>query len=66
VVAFIQGAQGLGERPLQPGQVVGLAVMVRRELVGPQGRGVPYVIAGALDKGSDIADALREDSKILP
>jgi hypothetical protein len=50
-------AQGLGERPLQPGEVVGLAVMVRRELVGPADRGVPYIFAGTLDKRSDIADA---------
>ncbi len=33
--ALFQRAQGLGERPLQPGEVVGLAMMVRRELVGP-------------------------------
>jgi hypothetical protein len=38
--------------------VVGLAVMVRRELVGPADRSVPYVFAGTLDKRSDIADAL--------
>ena len=55
--ALFQGAQGLGERPLQPGEVVGLAVMVRRELVGPADRSVPYVFAGTLDKRPDIADA---------
>src|SRR5215467_9552399 len=57
--AFFQRAQGLCERPLQPGEVVGLAVMVRRELVGPADRGVPDVFAGALDERSDLADALR-------
>src|SRR5690242_6768860 len=31
--------------------------MVRRELVGPPDRGVPYVFAGPLDEGPDIADA---------
>src|SRR2546430_2419537 len=56
--ALFQRAQGLGERPLQPGEVVGLAVMVRRELVGPPDRGVPYVFAGTLDERPDIADAL--------
>ena len=55
--ALFQCAQGLSERPLQPGEVVGLAVMVRRELVGPPDRSVPYVLAGTLDKRSDIADA---------
>ena len=55
--ALFQRAQGLGERPLQPGEVVGLAVMVRRGLVGPADRSVPYVFAGTLDKRSDIADA---------
>src|SRR5207244_1912318 len=55
--ALVQCAQGLGERPLQPGEVVGLAVMVRRELVGPADCGVPYVCAGTLDEGPDIADA---------
>src|SRR5256884_9732831 len=48
---------GLVERPFQPGEVVGLAVMVRRELVGPADRGVPYVFAGTLDQRSDIPDA---------
>ena len=57
--ALLQRAQGLGERPLQPGEVVGLAVMVRRELVGPPDGSVPYVFAGTLDKRSDIADAFR-------
>src|ERR1700731_3491526 len=56
-VALFQRAQGLGERPLQPGEVVGLAVMVRRELVGPPDRSVPYVLAGTLDECPDIADA---------
>jgi hypothetical protein len=37
--------------------MAGLAVMVRRELVGPSDRGVPYVFAGALDEGPDVADA---------
>src|SRR5262250_4025232 len=55
--ARFQCTQGLGERPLQPGEVVGLAVMVRRGLVGPANRSVPYVFAGTLDKRSDIADA---------
>src|SRR5437667_6423464 len=55
--ALFQRAQGLGERPFQPGEVVGLAVMVRRELVGPADRGVPYVFAGTLDQRSDIPDA---------
>jgi hypothetical protein len=55
--ALFQRAQGLGERPLQPGEVVGLAVMVRRELVGPSDRGVPYVFAGTLDEGPDVAEA---------
>src|SRR5215467_1246398 len=55
--ALFQRAQGLGERPLQPGEVVGLAVMVRRGLVGPADRRVPYVFTGTLDKRSDIADA---------
>src|ERR1017187_4794417 len=55
--ALFQRAQGLGERPLQPGEVVGLAVMVRRELVGPPDRSVPYVFAGTLDEGPDVADA---------
>jgi hypothetical protein len=54
-VALFQGAQGLGEWPLQPGEVV--AVMVRRELVGPADRGVPDVFAGALDEGPYIAEA---------
>src|SRR5690348_7500883 len=31
--------------------------MVRRELVGPADRGVPYVFAGTLDQRSDIPDA---------
>src|SRR5580692_11344699 len=56
--ALFQRTQGLGEWPLQPGEVVGLAVMVGRELVGPSDRGVPYVFAGALDQCPDIADAL--------
>src|SRR6516165_364604 len=56
--ALFQRAQGLVERPLQPGEVVGLAVMVRRELVGPADRGVPHVFAGTLDKRPDIADAV--------
>ncbi len=34
-----------------------LAVMVRRELVGPPDRRVPYVFAGTLDEGPNIADA---------
>src|SRR5215469_64305 len=55
--ALFQGAQGLGEGPFQPGEVVGLAVMVRRELVGPPDRRVPYVVAGTLDKRLDITDA---------
>src|SRR5262249_16566663 len=50
-------AQGLGERPLQPGEVVRLAVVVRREPVRPPDRGVPYVVAGALDQRADVADA---------
>src|SRR5215469_5440289 len=54
---LFQRAQGLGEWPLQPGEVVGLAVMVRRELVGPAYRSVPDIFAGALDEGPDIADA---------
>src|ERR1700756_951393 len=49
--ALFQRAQGLGERPLQPGEVVRLAVMMRRELVGPADRSVPHVLAAALDKG---------------
>src|ERR1700676_1362986 len=57
MAAIVQRAQGLGERPLQPGEVVGLAVMGRRELVGPPDRGVPYVFAGTLDDGPDVADA---------
>src|SRR6202035_2066075 len=57
LVALIQRAQGLGERPLQPGEVVSLAVMVRGELVGPADRGVPYVFAGPLDQRPDIPDA---------
>src|SRR5580693_2498307 len=32
--------------------------MVGRDLVGPAYRGVPDVVAGALDDGADIADAL--------
>src|SRR5271166_1076047 len=32
-------------------------MMVRRELVGPADRSVPYVFAGTLDEGPDIADA---------
>jgi hypothetical protein len=59
MAALFQRAQGLGERPLQPGEVVGLAVMVRRELVGPPDRGVPYVFAGTLDQRSHIAGAFR-------
>src|SRR5580704_9269636 len=59
MAALFQRAQGLGERPLQPGEVVGLAVMVRRKLVGPPDRGVPYVFAGTLDKGPDVLDAFR-------
>src|SRR6202043_3830889 len=55
--ALFQRAQGLGERPLQPGEVVGLAVMVRRELVGPPDSSVPYVFAGPLDEGPDVAEA---------
>src|SRR6516164_1320492 len=55
--ALFQRAQGVGERPLEPGEVVGLAVMVRGELVGPPNGGVPDVLAGALDEGPDIADA---------
>ena len=55
--ALFQRAQGVGERPLEPGEVVGLAVMVRGELVGPPHRSVPDVFAGALDEGPDIADA---------
>src|SRR5580693_9232218 len=54
--ALLQRAQGLGERPLQPGEVVGLAVMVRRELVGPADSGVPYVFAGPLDEGPDVPE----------
>src|ERR1700676_1066594 len=57
MAAIVQRAQGLSERPLQPGEVVGLAMMVRRELVGPPDRGVPYVLAGTLDEGPDVADA---------
>jgi len=49
--------QGLGERSLQPGEVVGLAMVVRRELIGPADRRVPYVFAGALNQRSDVADA---------
>src|ERR1700757_973333 len=56
--ALFQRAQGLGERPLQPGEVVGLAVMMRRELVGPADRSVPHVFAASLDNGPDVADAL--------
>src|ERR1700724_4844418 len=37
--------------------MVGLAVMVRRELVGPADRGVPHVFTGTLDQRSDIPDA---------
>src|ERR1035441_8840965 len=55
--ARFQRSQGRGERPLQPGEVVSLAVMVRRELVGPPDRSVPNVFAGTLDKRSDVADA---------
>src|ERR1035441_5985021 len=55
--ARFQRSQGLGEPPLQPGAVVRLAVMVRRELVGPPDRSVPDVFAGTLDEGTDIADA---------
>src|SRR6266496_6370044 len=57
-------AQGLGERPLQPGEVVGLAVMVRGELVGPAGRSVPYVFAGTLDKGPDIPGTDRKSTRL--
>ena len=57
MAAIVQRAQGLSEWPLQPGEVVGLAVMVRRELVGPPDRGVPDVFAGTLDERSDVADA---------
>src|SRR5215831_12695090 len=57
--ALVQRAQGLGERPLQPGEVVGLAVMVGREMVGPAHGGVPYVLAGTFDERPDVADAFR-------
>src|SRR5271170_1107755 len=57
MAALFQRSQGLGERPLQPGEVICLAVMVRRELVGSPDRGVPHVFAGTLDEGPDIADA---------
>jgi hypothetical protein len=46
--ALFQRAQGLGERALEPGEVVGLAVMMRRELVGPADRSVPDVFAGTI------------------
>src|SRR5215472_1328860 len=59
VASLFQRVQGLGERSLQPGEVVGLAVMVGRELVGPPDRSVPDVFAGAFDKRPDVADAFR-------
>jgi len=37
--------------------VVGLAVMVRGELVGPADRGVPDVFAGTLDQRPEVAEA---------
>src|ERR1700730_3421595 len=37
--------------------MVGLAVMVRRELVGPADRGVPHVFTGSLAWRPDIPDA---------
>ena len=40
-----------------PGEVVGLAVVLRRELIGPADGGVAYVFAGALDKRPHIANA---------
>jgi hypothetical protein len=39
--------------------VAGLAVMVRRELVGPVDRSVPDVFAGTLDQGDAIAAQRR-------
>jgi hypothetical protein len=44
MAALFQRAQRLGERPLQPGEVVTLAVMVGGEPVGPADRGVPHVV----------------------
>src|SRR6266567_5486283 len=57
MAAPYERAQGLGERPLQPGEMVSLAVMMRGELVGPPDRSVPYVFAGTLDEGPHVADA---------
>lgn len=57
-VALVQCPQGLGERALQPGEVAGFAMMVRRELIGPADRGVPHIVPGTLDERTDIADAV--------
>ena len=64
-VALFQRAQGLGERPLQPGEVVGLAVMVRRELIGPADRSMPDVVTdrsrpGKPDGSARLASVDRE------
>src|SRR6266516_2484467 len=39
--------------------------MVRRELVGPPDRGVPYVFAGTLDKRPAIADAFGVGHRLV-
>src|SRR5690606_20882725 len=58
-LTILQGAKGLGERALQPCQVVGLAVMEGGVRVGAAGCDVAYVLTCTLDERPHVPKAFR-------